>query len=91
MHEENEWTPFFHDDEFPHRSPGSHFHLVHSLQPLQTTRCRLLHGHCDWVYQQDLPDSVIHPKSHPSARDSMHGGNNFALLHQSDLEVNLWV
>lgn len=90
-HDERDWAPFFHTDASPHRRPGSHLHFVYSLQPLRILRCQLLHGHCDWVYQQDLPDSLVHPQSHPSVQGTMYGGTNFVPVHQSDPEINLWV
>lgn len=90
QHNEKNWAPFFHNDASPHRRPGSHLHFVYSLQPLQILRCQLLHGHCNWVYQQDPPDPLAHPQSHPSVRATLHSRTNFVPVHQSDAEINLW-
>lgn len=91
QHDEKDWAPFFHADGAPHRRPGNHLHFVSSLQPLRILRCQLLHGYCDWVYnQQGLSGQLVQPSSHQSAQATIRGGTNFVPVHQSDPDMRLW-
>lgn len=88
--EEKNWAPFFQSDTSPYRRPSHYLNFVYSLQPLQILRCQLLHGHCDWIFQQELPDKLTHTQSHPQVQGNMRGGTNFVPIHQSDPDIRLW-
>lgn len=96
--EEKNWAPFFHSESFLFRQPSHHLSFVYSLEPLRILRCHLRHGHCDWSFQQKLPDSRVLNLNHnynqkrtDGVRGEMRGGTNFIQVHESDPDVSLWV
>lgn len=86
---EKNWAPFFHSDSSLTHQPSHHLNFVYSIQPLRILRCHLRHGHCDWSFKQELPDSIV--QSHPEVQGEMRGGTNFIQVHESDPDISLWV
>lgn len=57
---EKNWAPFFSPHISSTHLASDWLHLVYSIQPLRIVACDLRSGECDWAFQQEVPDDLLH-------------------------------
>lgn len=83
---EKNWMPFVYREQAAgnaltgldvsnnHEWPTHRLHFIYDFKPLRILKCHLLNGWCDYVYQQEAPDSL---EGYPEDRgDVFRGGTN---------------
>lgn len=67
-----------HDNEWP----THYIHFIYQFKPLRVLKCHLLNGWCEFVYQQEVPDSLR--GHHNDTGGRFRGGTNFVPLSNNN-------